>query len=347
MSTATITPAQLHHARRRRQLSRGGLLTGLTVIAVALYGFSLMWGETFYSPAAVFTVLTGGDAPNGAEYAVAGLRLPRATLGLAAGLCFGAAGVTFQSMLRNQLASPDIIGISAGASAAGVVGIVSFGLGQAQVSVVALIAALLTALVIYLVSVRGNFSSTRLILVGIGVAAMLQSVVTYTLSKADTWDLPTATRWLTGSLNGATWERTAPVLLTCLVGVPVLLILSRGLEMLRLGDDTATALGVRVPVVRITAILVAVTLVAVATAACGPIAFVAFMAGPIAARIMGSGGSLLLPAALCGGILVLAADLIGQYFLGTRYPVGVVTGALGAPFLIYLLIRSNRSGQSL
>lgn len=347
MSTLTITPAGLRTLRRRRGLSRWAQILLLAAVVAALYAFSLMWGETFYGPAQVFAVLTGGDATGGAEYAVGGLRLPRATMGLAVGLAFGAAGVTFQTMLRNQLASPDIIGISAGASAAGVIGIVMFGLTQARVSMLAVVAALLTAMLIYVVSLRGGFSGTRLILVGIGIAAMLQSVVSYCLSQANTWDLPTATRWLTGSLNAATWERAIPVLLTCAIGVPVLLLLSRELEVLRLGDDQAAGLGVRVQTIRIAAIIVAVTLVAVATAAGGPIAFVSFMAGPIASRIMGSGGSLVLPAALCGAILVLAGDLVGQYFLGTRYPVGVVTGALGAPFLIYLLIRSNRGGSFL
>ncbi|NLZ58520.1 MAG: iron chelate uptake ABC transporter family permease subunit, partial [Corynebacterium sp.] len=274
--------------------------------------------------------------------AVGMLRLPRAVMGLVAGLAFGAAGVVFQTLLRNQLASPDIIGISSGASAAGVIGIVFFGLGQTMVSVISLVAALGVALLIYVVSYRGGFSGVRLILTGIGVAAMLNSLVTYSLSKADTWDLPTATRWLTGSLNGATWERVLPLVITVVVLVPVLCVFTRNINALRLGDALASSLGVNVPLTRIVVIIVAVALIAVATAACGPVAFVAFVSGPLAARLLGPSASLVVPSALIGALIVLSADLIGQYFLGSRYPAGVVTGALGAPFLIYMLMRSNR-----
>lgn len=138
-----------------------------------------------------------------------------------------------------------------------------------------------------------------------------------------------------------------PALVTLLVLVPVLLLRSGELSALQLGDDTASALGVRVERTRIVAIVAAVGLVAFATAACGPIAFVSFLAGPIAARVVGPHGSLLVPAALVGALLVLVADLVCQFALGTRFPVGVVTGVLGAPYLIWLIVRSNRTGGAL
>lgn len=337
---------QLKTARRVRENKRTLITSFLALILLVLFFFTLVWGEIIYSPAQVIQVLSGEQVP-GASYAVGVLRLPRAVMGLFAGLAFGAAGVTFQTLLRNQLASPDIIGISAGASAAGVVSIVIFGLGQTTTSLVAVCAALGVATLIFLLSFKGGFAGTRLILIGIGVAAMLNSVVTYALSKANTWDLPTAMRWLSGSLNGASWERGIPLIIVVAVLLPLMLALSRNLTILRLGDDTATSLGIPVGFTRIAVIIAAVALIAVATAACGPIAFVAFVSGPIAARILSPSDSLIIPAALIGGIVVLAADLLGQFFLGTRYPVGVVTGALGAPFLIYLLIRSNRAGSSL
>lgn len=328
--------------QRQALLTRRALITtALVAVVTVVFVFSLMWGEVFYRPAQVWAVLSGEQVP-GASYAVGVLRLPRAVTGLVAGLAFGAAGVVFQTLLRNQLASPDIIGISSGASAAGVICIVFFGMGQMAVSAIALVASLTVAVLIYLVSYRGGFSGVRLILSGIGVAAMLNSLVTYALSKADTWDLPTATRWLTGSLNGASWERAWPLILTVVVLVPVLGLCTRNINALRLGDALASSLGVNVAATRITVIIAAVALIAVATAACGPIAFVAFVSGPIAARLLGPSASLVVPAALVGAVIVLSADLIGQYLLGTRYPVGVITGALGAPFLIYLLIRSNR-----
>ncbi|MEU1973251.1 iron chelate uptake ABC transporter family permease subunit [Microbacterium sp. NPDC019599] len=332
--------------RRRRVRSRRSTIAVLAVLTIAVFALSLMIGQTFYSPAEVLQVILGQTVP-GASFTVGELRLPRATLGLLAGFAFGIAGVTFQTMLRNPLASPDIIGINAGASAAAVFGIVLLGLDETAVSFLALGGALLTAAAIYLLSHRGGFAGARLILIGIGVAAMLDSVITYVLSKAAAWDLQTAMQWLTGSLNGATWGAVIPLAIACAVLVPTMLTQSSGLDMLRLGDDTAASLGVNVPRTRILLLVAAVGLLAFATAATGPIAFLAFMAGPIAARLVGPGGSLLVPAGLVGALLVLVADLIGQFAFANRYPVGVVTGVLGAPYLVYLLIRTNRSGGSL
>ena len=198
-----------------------------------------------------------------------------------------------------------------------------------------------------MLSFRDGVVGTRLILIGIGIAAMLESVVSYLLMRAAAWDVQTAMRWLAGSLNGATWGTITPLVVAFAVAVPVLLSRSRDLELMQLGEDAATALGVRTERTRIVLIVASVALIAFATAASGPIAFVAFLSGPIAARIVGPGGSLMVPSALVGALLVLLADLAGQYAFGTRYPVGVVTGVLGAPYLVYLLIRTNQSGGSL
>ena len=176
---------------------------------------------------------------------------------------------------------------------------------------------------------------------------MLDSVVAYVIVRAASWDLQTAMRWLTGSLNGATWDQLLPLAVAVAVCGPVLLSQSANLSLMQLGDEAAVALGVRAERTRILTIIAAVGLIAFATAAAGPIAFVAFLSGPIAARIVGPGGSLMLPAALVGALLVLLADFVGQFAFGTRYPVGVITGVLGAPYLVYLLIRTNRSGGSL
>lgn len=342
-------PAAVHRlVRGRRERTRRRMLVSavLGVVVLAVFVVSLMVGQTFYTPDEVVRVLFGQTVP-GASFTIGELRLPRATLGVLSGLAFGMAGVTFQTMLRNPLASPDIIGISSGASAAAVVAIIFFSLSDAAVSVAALLGALGAATAIYLLSRRGGFAGARLVLIGIGVAAMLDAVTTYSLARAANWNLQTAMQWLTGSLNNASWERVLPLALAAAVIVPLMIGNTRGLAVLRLGDDSAAALGVRVERTRVLLILGAVVLLAFATAASGPIAFVAFMAGPIAARLIGPGGSLLLPAGLVGAALVLVSDLIGQFAFDNRYPVGVVTGVLGAPYLIYLLIRTNRSGGSL
>lgn len=338
--------AQSARARAERARRRRLVIAALAAILLAVFSLTLMVGQTVTPPGDVLRVLLGEEVA-GATFTVGRLRLPRAVMSIAAGLSFGLGGVAFQTMLRNPLASPDIIGISSGASAAAVFAIVVLSLDGLAVSGFAIAAGMGIALVIYLLSFKGGVSGTRLILVGIGVSAILDSVISYVLSIAAQWDLQEANRWLTGSVNGASWGQALPVLIAFAVFGALLLSRSRALETLRLGDDTAAALGVRVAETRVVVIVAAVGMIAFATAAAGPIAFVAFLSGPIAARIVGRNGSLLIPAALVGAVLVLVADYVGQFALPSRYPVGVVTGALGAPYLVYLIARTNRAGGSL
>ncbi|MFJ4172857.1 FecCD family ABC transporter permease [Microbacterium sp. NPDC089696] len=345
-ASQTVDVAAIIAGRRARHRRHALATIVLGALLLVLFTVALMIGNTFYSLDQVVRVILGDTVP-GASFTVGELRLPRAVLAVLSGLSFGIAGVCFQTLLRNPLASPDIIGISNGAGAAAVIGIVVLSLNGPLVSILALGGALLTAGVIYLLSIKGGFAGTRLILIGIGIAAMLQSVISYLLSRAAAWDIQTAMQWLTGSLNNASWERVAPLLIAAVVIVPLMLSQGRALGALQLGDDSASGLGVRVNTTRLLFILGAVALLAFATAATGPIAFVAFMAGPIAARITGPGANLLVPSAFVGAVLVLGSDLIGQFAFGERYPVGVITGVLGAPYLIYLLVRTNRSGGSL
>ena len=341
MSAAAIALGRAKRAGRRRFR-----LLFLALLTAGLFAVSLMVGRTFYDPVQVVRVLLGEVVP-GASFTVGELRLPRAVLGALAGAAFGITGVTFQTMLRNALAAPDVIGVSSGASVAAVIGLVVLGLSPSVVSVLAILAALATAGLIYGLSWSGGVAGSRFILIGIGVAAVLDSIVSYVLIGAAVWDVQVAMRWLTGSLNAASWGQVLPLALALLVLGPVLLLQARRLELMQQGDDSASALGVPVERTRVLAILAAVALLAFATAAAGPIAFVAFLSGPIAARIVGGGGSLLLPSALVGALLVLGGDLLGQWAFGNRYPVGVITGAVGAPYLVYLLVRTNRAGGSL
>ncbi|MFI0423014.1 FecCD family ABC transporter permease [Spongiactinospora sp. 9N601] len=343
-----MTPTVLSsvvRGRRRRAAHRRLVIATLAVLVTAAFALTLMAGQTFYPPGDVIGVILGERVP-GATFTVGRLRLPRAVLAVIAGFGFGMAGVTFQTMLRNPLASPDIIGISSGASAAAAVAIVSLSLGGTQVSVLAIGCALAVALLVYVLAFRDGVAGTRLILIGIGIAAIMDSITAYVLSRAAEWDLAEATRWLTGSLNGTTWAEVLPAVAATAVLAPVLLARGRDLTALRLGDDTASALGVRVERTRVVVIVAAVGLIAFATAASGPIAFVAFLSGPIAARLTGVGGSPLVPSGLVGALLVLVADFAGQFAFGTRFPVGVVTGVLGAPYLVYLIVRTHRAGGS-
>ncbi len=332
--------------RRRRARRHAAVVLALLLLVVAIFAFSLCVGQTVTSPGDVLRVLIGENVP-GASFTVGQLRLPRAVLAILAGLSFGLGGVAFQVMLRNPLASPDIIGISSGAGAAAVSAIIILSMRGPIVSIIAVVGGLGVALLVYGLSSRNGVAGTRLVLVGIAVSAMLESIISYILSQAPAWNLQEAMRWLTGSVNGVQLGQAAPLVLSLVVFGGLLVSRSKDLEVLRLGDDTAAALGVCVSRTRIMIIIGAVGVIATATAVTGPIAFVAFLAGPIAARIVGGSGSLLVPSALIGALLVLGGDYIGQFLLPGRYPVGVVTGALGAPYLIFLIVRVNRTGGSL
>ncbi|MEW2492634.1 iron chelate uptake ABC transporter family permease subunit [Streptomyces nodosus] len=344
MSTSSI--ASIRHGRRRRVRHRRTAVAGLAALLIALFLTGLCVGHTLYSPDDVLRVVLGERVP-GASFTVGRLRLPRALTGTLAGFAFGLAGATFQTLLRNLLASPDVIGITSGASAAAVFSIVVLGLSGTSVFLIAVPAGVAVALAIYLLTYRQGVLGARLVLVGIGVGALLNSAVSYLLLRAPACDVQEAMRWLTGSLGSALWDGVGPLAAGVLPLSAVLLALDRPLGTLRLGDDSARALGTRVEASRLALVLCAVGLIALATAATGPIAFVAFLSAPIADRLTGGNGSPLLPAALTGAALVLAADLIGQFAFDTRFPVGVVTGALGAPCLLWLLVRSRRTRGAL
>jgi iron complex transport system permease protein len=346
MTMLSPTLSLIVSSRKQRTRRQTMVIATLFAIIAALFVLTLVLGQSYTPPGDVVRVLMG-EKVAGASFTVGQLRLPRAILSVLAGMAFGLGGVAFQTMLRNPLASPDIIGVTSGASAAAVFAIVVLAMKGPSVTVLAVAAGLGVAILVYALSFRNGVAGTRLILVGIGVSAMLESAIAYILSAAPSWTLQEAMRWLTGTVNGAQIGQAVPLLLAFVVFGGPLLSRSRDLDALRMGDDMAAALGVRVSATRMVVTVAAVGIIASATAVTGPIAFVAFLSGPIAARIVGAGSSLLIPSALVGAILVLGGDYIGQVLLPSRYPVGVVTGALGAPYLIYLIIRVNRGGGSL
>lgn len=339
----------------RRVLSPTFFLGLAVVVIFAVY---VLLGSYTVTIPDFFTIvvnhLTGGEKIPGASFIVMEHKLPRAVVGTMIGIAFGLAGALFQTMLRNPLASPDIIGISYGASAAAVTAIVIFGASGAVVSGAALGGALGVAAIIYAISrggtgagggSRGNAAGNRLILAGVGIAAALHAVVNFLMTRADIRTAADALIWLNGSLNSATWDRAGVLAVSLLILVPAVIALAGPLRILELGDDAAAGLGIRVNAARLALVLTAVGLAAVATAAAGPVAFVAFLAGPIARRVVRKPS---LPAsALTGALIVLLAEFFASNIApvildGTVLPVGVITGALGAPFLLWLLVTSNR-----
>jgi iron complex transport system permease protein len=264
--------------------------------------------------------------------------------GLFVGIAFGMAGNTFQTMLRNPLASPDIIGVTSGSSVAAVFCILILKISGNLVSVAAVLCGLLVAALIYMLSKGGSFSGGRLILIGIGIQAMLNAIISFLLLRANQYDVPAALRWLSGSLNGMQMKDIPGLFLAVVIFGFVITMLGRHLKILELGEQTATTLGLKTDQTRLLLVLSSVFLIAFATAVTGPVAFVAFLAGPIAGRLVGVGTSNVIPSGLVGAALVLGADLIGQFAFDIRFPVGIITGILGAPYLLFLLIRINRTG---
>lgn len=330
--------------RKKRQIRFRLVTASLAVLAILLCGTMLILGNTIYPVGVVLRALSG-EQITGASFAVSTIRLPRMLAGLFAGFAFGLGGTVFQTMLRNPLANPNVIGITSGSSAAAVFCIVILHTSGAIVSAVSVGAGLLTVLLIYLLSRGRTFSIGRLILVGIGIQAMLDAMISYLLLIGAEQDLPAAFRWLSGSLNGSKMDQLPPLFISVLILTPVVLLLAKQLNILELGEQAATSLGVRTDMTRVLLILSSVIMISIATAMTGPIAFVAFLSGPIAKRLIGAGFSSVIPGGLVGVNLVLAADLIGQFAFTARYPAGVITGILGAPYLIYLLIRMNRKGE--
>jgi iron complex transport system permease protein len=287
-----------------------------------------------------------GFGGSDSDFIIQRLRLPRALTGALVGAGFAVSGAIFQSLARNPLASPDVIGITSGASAAAVMVIVWGTATSTTLAGAALAGSIVTAAAVYLLSYRGGVLGYRLVLVGIGLNAALLAVVQYLLTRAEIFEAQKATVWLTGSLNGRGWDHVRPVTLALLVLLPLALFLGHSLRVLELGDDAARGLGVRVEPVRAGLIVAAVGLAAVGTASAGPISFVALVAPQIARRIARSPGVSLVPSALVGALLVLLSDVVARrLFAPTELPVGVVTGAVGAPYLLYLLARANRLGS--
>lgn len=326
------------HKRRVRFIT---VTVILAVVTAILCSIMLYLGNTKYSPEIILRVLLGEEI-KGATFAIETIRLPRMLAGLLAGMAFGMAGNTFQTMLRNPLASPDIIGVTSGSSVAAVFCILVLNVSGAVVSISAVISGLSVAFLIYMLSRGGSFSGGRLILIGIGIQAMLNAAISYLLLRANQYDVPAAIRWLNGSLNGMQMKNIPGLFMVVLIFGCLLVLLSKMLKILELGEQSAITLGLRTDISRLLLVLSAVFLIAYATAVTGPIAFVAFLSGPIASKLAGSSNTV--TAGLTGAVLVLLADIIGQYAFDIRFPVGIITGILGAPYLIYLLIRMNRTG---
>ncbi|WP_328762310.1 MULTISPECIES: iron chelate uptake ABC transporter family permease subunit [unclassified Streptomyces] len=325
-----------------RALVAGLLLTAAALaMAVVLIGT----GDFEIAPWDVVQTLLGNGTP-AHDFIVNDLRLPRVLVALLVGAALGMAGAVFQSVSRNPLGSPDLLGFSYGASVGALTVIVLFKGDANAVAGGALVGGLLTGVVVYLLSYKRGIHGYRLVLVGIGASAMLVAVINYLLTKAQLVEATRAMVWLTGSLAGRDWSQVWPLLGTCAVLFPLVLGQGRALRMMEMGDDAAYALGVRVERTRMLLMLAAVLLTTAAAAAAGPISFVALAAPQLARRLTRSPGSNLLAGALMGSVLLLVSDWASQRAFGAdQLPVGVVTGLVGGVYLLWLLVTERRAGR--
>ena len=320
---------------RRALWVSAAILGALTTVGIA----AMLIGDYPLSVPDVLAAINGTNADYLANYFVRDIRLPRVLTALLVGAALGTSGGIFQSVSSNALGSPDIIGFTTGAATGALLQIIVFEAGPGSVAAGALIGGFATAFVVYVLAWRKGLAGYRLVLVGIGVSAVLQAVNSLLVVRASLSSAQTAAQWLAGSLNARGWVEVGLVGVSVAVLLPLALWMSRALGAMVMGDDLATGLGVKVERTRLCMIAIGIALVSIATAATGPIAFVALAAPQIARKLTRGSGIGIGAAALMGAAIVLVGDVVAQrIFAPTQLPVGVVTGSLGGIYLIWLLV---------
>jgi iron complex transport system permease protein len=323
--------------RRRRVIVVAAVLLAVVLLAVV----TLSVGDYPIAPADLWRTLWGGGQRL-ESYVVFQVRMPRLAMALLAGACLGVAGALLQALLRNPLASPDLLGISGGSGVAAVFTLLVLGMTGPVLALSAFLGGLLVAGLLLLAGSRRADGGYRLILAGVGVAFLCLSVTSYLLVRAKLQLASEALIWLTGSLASTPWWNVLTVLVVGVLALPAVVACARWLPLTQMGAATAASLGVRAGTVRVVAVVTAVLLTAVTCAFTGPISFVALCAPAIARPLLGHGAVGVGTSAAAGAALLAAADLIAQFAIpGRSVPVGVVTGALGAVFLLWLLATSK------
>lgn len=324
-----------------------GLVAGtlLVVAALAVALLALSTGE-FGLPLREVVLSLAGQGDPGSEFIVHTLRLPRVLTGLLVGAALGLSGAIFQSLTRNPLGSPDFLGLTMGAATGALIVILLANGSGTSIAAGAVLGCFATAATVWLLAFRRGAQTYRLVLMGVGMAALLEAFNSFLIVRARLDEALAAQVWLVGSLNSRTWTDVAIAGIALAVLLPVALWFGRRLAVLELGEELAGLLGVRVGRTRVVLALTAAALAATATAAAGPVAFVALMAPQLAARLTRAPGPGLLPAAAMGAVVMASSDWIAQRALtDVQLPVGVVTGALGGVYLTWLLAREWRHGR--
>lgn len=346
-SAAIQAAVQAVAAQRRSSRVRLAQIVACGVVVIAVVSvIALQLGAAGLSFERVVLALVGaGDDAD--WFVVWRLRLPRIVAAVVVGAAFALAGAVFQSVLRNPLASPDILGISGGASLGAVFAILVLGLGGLAVSGVALGGALVVASAIWALAWKQGMHGIRFILIGVGLSYLCSSVLAWLLARGEVREAQSVLIWTVGSVADIRGDQL--ITLTILVAAFAALVggLAPALRALALGDEHARGLGVNPAPTKFLLLVAAVGLVAVATSSAGPVAFVALVAPAIARRLQGDGSASLGASAVVGAALTLTADTVGQHAIaGFTAPVGVVTGLIGAPYLLWLLATHERRNRA-
>lgn len=318
---------------------------GLAVALVAAGAASLVLGEIQVGLPRVWLTLTGEGLPI-EEMIVQDFRLPRVLAGALVGAALAMSGALFQTITRNPLGSPDVIGFEAGAATGGLVAMLALEAGLGGASVGAVVGGGLTAAVVYALAMRGGVDPLRLVLVGIGVGSVLLSLNALLIASSTIYDAQSASVWLVGSLEGSDWAAVRVLAVAVAVAGTAALLLSRRLRVAELSDDTAAGLGLTTGGVRLLAVVVGVTLSSIAVAAAGPVAFIALSAPQVARRLTRAAGPNLVASALTGAVLLVLADHAARELFQPRLvAVGVMTGLVGGLYLAWLLTLEWRKGR--
>ncbi len=350
--TATRAPGARRALRVGRVVvlvrPRSVLVTVALVLVALSAGVVAMTVGTFPVPlTAVPAGLFGTSDDPMVVRVVQGIRLPRVLSAVGAGAALGVSGAIFQALARNALGSPDVIGFTTGAATGALVQIVLFGAAPTQVAAGTIVGGVITAGIVLLFAHRGGAVPGRqLILVGIGVGAIASAVNGLLLVRGAIDASSQANLWLSGSLDARQWGHALPVLAGVILVLPIVLVLSRRAHLMELGDDLARQLGVRVDRTRLALMVCAVVLAALATAAVGPIAFIALAAPQLARRLLRTGAPPTVGSAAMGAVLLVCADLVTQVLPVTfAVPIGRMTGVVGGLYLLWLLMPSRGSAD--
>lgn len=317
-------------------------LLGLAGLLAATVLAGVLLGEVAIPPAAIAGGLMGDGSP--ADFVLWRVRLPRVASALGAGAALGLSGAIFQSLLRNPLASPDVIGFTAGASFGVLLAATTAAFGPMTGAALGGLAA--TAVTLGLAWGRGTgLDPLRVVLIGIGLSFTFGAGTELLMTRLPLVEAAQALRWLTGSFAARTWADAGRIAMWILVAGALILPLRRSLGLLELGDEAATGLGARVTAARAALALLATVLAAAAVSVGGPVPFVALLAAPLARRVARQQGPALLGAALLGAAVTVLADLVARAAFAVPLQAGVVTGLIGAPCLLWLLAREMRGGR--